>query len=100
MFQDPEGLELLLCAQHCAELSIDLNVALRSMKHQDVTFLDTQKKRETNKVKAKPEHKCLISGKIMKQYMDKNGGTEREPKQCTIEGVVIAEDFTRNKDKR
>jgi hypothetical protein len=94
MFKDPEGPELLLSAQHCAELSIDLNSVLKSMKHQDVKYLDTPKKEKNTKVKPEPEHKCLISEKIMKQYMDKNGGTDKEPKQCTIEDVVIAEDFT------
>ena len=93
MFKDPDGPELLLSAQHCAELSIDLNSVLSSMKHRDVKYLDRRKKTNSkNKIKSK--HTCLISEKIMKQYMDKNGGTDKEPKQCTIEDVVIAEDFT------
>ena len=94
MFKDPNGPEILLCAQHCAELSIDMNAALRNMKHSDVEFLDDPKEKKTQKVQDKPEHKCFISEKIMKQYMEKNGGTDKEPKQCTIDDVVIAEDFT------
>ena len=46
MFKDPNGPELLLSAQHCAELSINLNTDLRTMKHKDIKFLDTQKKRK------------------------------------------------------
>ena len=87
MFKNPDGPELLLCAQHCAELSIDLNTALRTMRHKDVKFLDTQRKKKTSKV-PEPEHKCSISEKIMKLYMDKTGGTDKESKQCTINDVV------------
>ena len=94
MFQDPGGPEMLLSAQHCDKLSIDLNATLRSMKHQDAKFLDTRNRKKTSRTKKNPDHKCYISEKIMKQYMDKNGGTDKEPKQCTIEDVVIAEDFT------
>ncbi len=77
MFKDPNGPELLLSAQHCAELSVDLNTDLRTVKHKDIKFLDTRKKKKTSKVQSKPEHKCLLCEKITKQYMDKNGGTDK-----------------------
>ena len=51
MFKDPNGPELLLSVQHCTELSIDMNAALRSMRHQDVKNFLTLKGKKTNKKK-------------------------------------------------
>ena len=91
LFDTEDGPEMLLSAQHCAELSIDMNHVLQSMRHRNAKYLDEG----TNKGEPKnTKHSCLIAEKVMMRYMEKNGGTDKEPKQCTIDDVVIADDFT------
>jgi len=81
------GPEILLSANHCALLNIDINKTLRTLTHQDVQYLDEEKKEAT-------EATCLISEKLMSRYLEKTGGSDKEPNQCSIKDVVIAEDFT------
>ena len=102
LFDKPDGPEMLLGAQHCVTLGIDLNKLISSLKHNDVTYLEPQTKRSRinknvkNKKKSKKySHQiCSIAEKLMKQYLDRTGGTDKEPKQCSIDDVFISEDFT------
>jgi len=81
---------ILLSAQHCALLKIDLNKALSSLKHIDTPYLKPRRP----KIPKQYEHVCHIAEKLMERYLERTGGSDREPKQCSIQDVVIAEDFT------
>ena len=47
-----------------------------------------------SKVSKRYDHVCHIAKKWMERYMERTGETDKEPKQCSIKDVVIAEDFT------
>ena len=65
----PDRPQILLCAEHCAVLRIDLNAALRTLAHKDARFIPLKEK-----------HVCFISEKLMTKYLDKTGGSDKEPK--------------------
>ena len=90
MFTREDGPGILLSAQHCFLLKIDLNKALASLKHTDTPFLKTKRP----KVSIRYRHVCHIAEKLMERYLERTGGSDKEPKQCSIKDVVIAEDFT------
>ena len=92
LFNDLEGPEILLSAQHCVDLRIDLNQALKSLEHRDVVYLAPNIKIE--RPNTKQHEVCMIAEKIMERYLQKSGGSDKEPKQCSIDDIVIAEDFT------
>ncbi len=91
MFSDEDGPSLLLCAQHCVLLKIDINKALTKLRHGDTPFLKT-KRSKTNPVYKHQE--CNIAEKLMERYLEKTGGSDKEPKQCSIDDVEIAKDFS------
>ena len=90
MFKDEDGPSMLLCAQHCVLLKIDINKALSSLKHGDTPFLKTKRPKENPRYKSQ----CCIAEKLMARYLEKTGGTDKEPKQCSIEDVEISGDFS------
>ena len=96
MFNDPNGPEILLCAQHCVLLKIDMNKALTQLKHVKTPYLRKPKRSRKKRV----EQVCLIAEKMMSKYLLKTGGSDREPKQCSIEDVMIANDFTPEQTKQ
>ena len=53
-------------------MRIDLNASIRGLKDRDLVYLK----------EGKPEKKrtCLIAEKSMEKYLDKMGGTHKEPK--------------------
>ena len=92
LFSDPEGPELLLSAQHCAELKIDINQALKSLRHKTVTYLQTTPQKKPKRVITREI--CLIAEKIMEKYLLRTGGSDKEPKQCSIDDVEIHKSFS------
>ena len=90
MFIDQGGPSILLSAQHCVLLKIDLNKALSSLQHIDTPFL---KERPTISPRY-GHHECHIAEKLMERYLERTGGTDKEPKQCSIDDVVIADYFS------
>ena len=91
MFSREDGPSLLLSAQHCVLLKIDINKALTSLKHGDTPFLKTKRKTTNPRY---VHHECNIAEKIMERYLEKTGGSDKEPKQCSIDDVEISEDFS------
>ena len=93
LFTGKNDPEILLCTQHCASLKIDLNSILSNLRHRDVIYLDEDEEPATKKV-------CLIAEKLMLRYLEKTGGSDKEPKQCSIEDVEISDDFTQGQKRR
>ncbi len=91
MFTEQDGPSVLLSAQHCVLLRIDLNKALKSLQHGETPYLKEQSPKISPKYTL---HKCHIAEKLMERYLQKTGGSDKEPKQCSIKDVVISEDFS------
>ena len=91
MFNSEDGPSMLLSAQHCVLLKIDINKALTNLKHGDTPFLKPKRRKINPRYESQ---QCYIAEKLMKQYLEKTGGSDREPKQCSIDDVEIAGDFT------
>ena len=89
----PDRPEILLCAEHCSILKIDLNSALQHLRHSNVRFLPEEKKTKIYRNKRRNQT-CFIAEKLMLKYLEKTGGTDKEPRQCSIEDVNIPEHFT------
>jgi len=90
----PDRTQILLCAKHCSVLRIDLSAASKELTHEDARFIP--RKTEEKKVK----HFCFISGKLMSKYLERTGGSEKEPKQCSIRDVNMPEHFTPEQRRR
>ena len=91
MFTEQDGPSVLLSAQHCVLLQIDMNKALTSLKHGETPYL---KKRRPPVDSRYTSQECCIAEKLMERYLEKTGGSDKEPKQCSIDDVVTAEDFS------
>ena len=90
MFRHRGDPGILLSAQHCVLLRIDMNKALSSLKHTDTPYLKPRRPR----ISQRYDHVCHIAEKLMERYLERTGGSDKEPKQCSIKDVVIADDFT------
>ena len=67
LFNDLDGPVLLLSAQHCADLRIDLNKVLSSLKHEDAIYLPP--KGEVKNKHDKGKEVCMIAEKMMEKYL-------------------------------
>ena len=93
MFSDKNGPDLLLSAQHCVVLKIDMNKALTTLKHGDTPYLESKRSKKEPPPRSLKQT-CFIAEKLMEKYLHRTGGTDKEPKQCSIEDVFIDEDFS------
>ncbi|MCP4456460.1 MAG: hypothetical protein GY816_00290, partial [Cytophagales bacterium] len=90
MFEEEDGPELLLSAQHCAELGIDINSAMKYLLHKRVKFLKTASSPPPND----SYQSCYLAEKKMAEYMKLTGGTDKQPVQCSIKDVKINDIFS------
>ena len=41
-----------------------------------------------------------MAERLMREYLDKTGGTDKQPVQCTIKDVVISDEFTKEQKEQ
>ena len=108
-FDDPDT-HLLLGADDCRELRIDLNHAIDNLDHQPAKYRAPLKRLEEERAPTPPksskylEHlearTCRLSEKMMAEYMAATGGTSKQPKQVSPDNVLIGEALSPAQKKR
>ena len=108
-FSDPDT-HMLLSANDCRELRIDLNYAVDNLEHKPVRYRAPMKRARPTSISTPPRDKkymehiedctCRLSERMMSEYMAKTGGTSRQPKQVSPADVVIGKTFTPEQRRR
>ena len=103
-------IHLLLGANDCRELRIDLNHAIDNLDHQPAKYRAPLKRLREERASAPPksskylEHlearTCRLSEKMMAEYMATTGSTSKQPKQVSPDDVIIGEALSPAQKKR
>ena len=105
-FQDKE-MKLLLSAQAIKELGIDVHAALDTNEHKDVVWRRRQpthakysrrggRRSKQSRTAATWHYRKItrIAEVMMQQYLARTGGSARQPKQVSVDDVVMGDSLT------